>query len=337
MTKLIQYRGAVYRLVASALPEPTPEMVEHFTTRTQEHIDRVKKFLLLLDGTGDFTPEEITQRGEAHDADKFTDEKFIPYVWVDEYYRIKNSGEEVPADVKAAYDATREASGDHVTINRHHPESHEDLNDMTDLDVAEMVSDWSAMAEELGAGSARGWADKNVGTKWKLDEEHVELIYSMIEQLEAASEKQDKPRTAAGSRILYHVGKRPPKPYPLDKYQDLEADFLSKRQHYPESGVFLTSDPIKVQALDGVVGNVYALSVPEWVIAEAGGMHRIAAIDEIVIPDYLWRHVKFIGRSPKFELPTTTMFEDELEASQDKITAPTNTRGREFDKGKPVT
>lgn len=188
--KLIQYQGVIYRAV-TALPEPTDEMIEHFETRTQEHIDRVKKFLLLLDGAGDFTPEELTQRGEAHDADKFSDEKFIPYVWVTEYYRIKNSGQEVPADVKQAYDATREALGDHVTINRHHPESHEDLNDMTDLDVAEMVSDWSAMAEELGEGSALGWADKHVGKKWKFDEEHVELIYEMVDRLEAEGEKDE--------------------------------------------------------------------------------------------------------------------------------------------------
>jgi hypothetical protein len=62
---------------------------------------------------------------------------------------------------------------------------------MTDLDVAEMVSDWSAMAEELGEGSARGWADKNVGKKWKFDEEHVELIYTMIERLEAESKDDE--------------------------------------------------------------------------------------------------------------------------------------------------
>jgi hypothetical protein len=56
---------------------------------------------------------------------------------------------------------------------------------MSKLDVAEMVADWSAMAEELGESSARGWADKTVGSKWKFDQQHRDLIYRFIGALEA--------------------------------------------------------------------------------------------------------------------------------------------------------
>lgn len=170
--------------MACALPKPTQEMLGFFKQRTREHISRVQKYLQKLDGAGDFTAEELSERGKLHDADKYSKEKVLPYIWVTEYYRVKNSGEEIPEELQQRYDATREATGDHVTINRHHPESHADLNDMTDLDVAEMVADWSAMAEELGEGSARGWADKNVGKKWKFDEAHTDLIYQMIDRLE---------------------------------------------------------------------------------------------------------------------------------------------------------
>lgn len=58
---------------------------------------------------------------------------------------------------------------------------------MTPLDIAEMVADWSAMAEELGQGSARSWADKTVGSKWNFDASHKDLIYRFISKLEDGS------------------------------------------------------------------------------------------------------------------------------------------------------
>ncbi len=163
-------------ITAAAMPEPTEEMIRNYEERTQRHIDMVRKWILLLEPRGSFTAEELAERGSQHDADKYSPEKRVPYIWVTEYYRLKNAGEDIPAEVQEAYDASREATGDHVSINRHHPEAHDGPNAMTEMDVAEMVADWSAMAEELGEGSARGWADKNVGTKWKFDKEHVEMI-----------------------------------------------------------------------------------------------------------------------------------------------------------------
>ena len=64
---------------------------------------------------------------------------------------------------------------------------------MTTLDIAEMVADWSAMAEELDQGSARGWADKHVGSKWKWDKPNTDLIYQFIDHLE----KQNLNKVAA--------------------------------------------------------------------------------------------------------------------------------------------
>jgi hypothetical protein len=176
-------RGAIIR--RAALPKPTAEMIRFFKIRTAEHIRRVYKYLLDLDGLGDFSRAELTSRGKAHDEDKYSTTKALPYVWVTEYYRVKNSGEKVSEELKRIYEQTRKATGDHVTLNRHHPEAHSDLNAMTDLDTAEMVADWSAMAEELGEGSARGWAEANVPSKWKFDQDHIDLIYHFIDSLEA--------------------------------------------------------------------------------------------------------------------------------------------------------
>lgn len=175
------YRGAVYRPV---MDDPTPEMIESFEKRTSQHIDLVRKYMKLLAGFGNLDADELAERGEEHDADKW--EMQTPYCWVTEYYRFKNSGKDIPADVQKQYDLSREATGQHVKQNQHHPEAHDDIADMTDLDLAEMVADWSAMAEELDQGSARGWADKNVGKKWKFTDEQTETIYDMIDWLEEA-------------------------------------------------------------------------------------------------------------------------------------------------------
>jgi len=119
-------------------------------------------------------------------------------------------------------------------------------------------------------------------------------------------------RIAEGSRILYHVGKRPAVPYPLTKFKNDQDPPFKWYHHYPDVGVFLTSDPNKVQSLDYIVGNVYAYEVPEWVIKEAGGLHRIAHIDEVVIPASLWPHCKFLGRNYSKEKPEKKLMRDQV-------------------------
>jgi hypothetical protein len=108
------------------LPKPTAAMLEHFKARTKEHIDRVKKCLLRLEEASGLSGEQLSRRGSTHDADKYSREFVLPYVWVTEYYRVKNSGEKISDKLKEIYAATREVTGQHVTRNRHHPEYHDD-------------------------------------------------------------------------------------------------------------------------------------------------------------------------------------------------------------------
>ena len=72
----------------------------------------------------------------------------------------------------------------HVTSNRHHPEAYADPNDMSYVDLIEMVCDWTAMAQEFGEGSARGWADKTIGRRVAFSAEKRRFIYRMIEELD---------------------------------------------------------------------------------------------------------------------------------------------------------
>ena len=57
---------------------------------------------------------------------------------------------------------------------------------MSDVDLIEMVCDWTAMAQEFGqdGGSARGWADKTIGNRVAFNPDKRRFIYQMIEELD---------------------------------------------------------------------------------------------------------------------------------------------------------
>jgi hypothetical protein len=164
--------------------EPTPEMYAFYVRRTNEHIERVRRCLSLLAKVTGYG-EELVERAKAHDASKFGPDERVPYVWLTEYYRCRKAGEpfQYPEGVE---ERVRLAIRHHVTTNRHHPEFHADPSDMSEVDLIEMVCDWTAMAQEFGqdAGSARGWADKTIGKRVAFDAQRRRFIYQMIEELD---------------------------------------------------------------------------------------------------------------------------------------------------------
>jgi hypothetical protein len=164
--------------------EPTPEMVAFYERRTAEHIERVRNCLTLL-ADGSPYRDELIERAKVHDASKYSPEERLPYVWLTEYHRCRRSGEPFAYPEDMAERVTR-AIRHHVTTNRHHPEYHADPNDMSAMDLIEMVCDWTAMAQEFGepGGSARGWADKTIGKRVAFNEERRRFIYRVIEELD---------------------------------------------------------------------------------------------------------------------------------------------------------
>lgn len=171
------------KLTSLSENEPTQKMIDFYEKRTKEHIDRVIDNMSKIAANSDY--EGLEERGKEHDSSKYGKEERIPYIWLTEFYRCKNEGEKFtyPPGVKEKVDRACEH---HVNSNRHHPEAHENIEDMTDIDIIEMVCDWTAMSQELNqdGGSAKGWADKNVGTKWKFTDDQKDLIYKTIKILD---------------------------------------------------------------------------------------------------------------------------------------------------------
>jgi len=131
-------------------------------------------------------------RAKIHDASKFEEDERIPYIWLTEFHRCRQINE--PFTYPSGIESTvKLAIEHHVTNNRHHVEFHPNPNDMSNVDIIEMVCDWTAMAQELeqNGGSARGWADKSIGQRINFNDNRRKLIYSTIDLLDSALNKQE--------------------------------------------------------------------------------------------------------------------------------------------------
>jgi len=178
--------------------EMTIEMKNHFEKRTNNHIGLVQKYCGKVNELGGY--DGIVERGEIHDASKFEEPEYTPYVFITWDYKCKDDGvdSEFPQEIK---NKATEATNHHVKSNRHHPEFHTEQTDlinredrdkppeemvdameMDNLDIAEMVCDWCAMSEERG-NTPMQWADKNVNVRWKFTDEQKDLIYDLMNKI----------------------------------------------------------------------------------------------------------------------------------------------------------
>ena len=172
--------------------EPTPEMIAFYERRTKGHIDRVGRCLAVMASVTDYA-NELNERARVHDASKFGAIERVPYIWLTEFHRCRRDG--LPfVYPEGMEERVRAAIEHHVTTNRHHPEFHSDPNQMTDVDLIEMVCDWTAMSQEFGqdGGSARGWADKTIGKRLELNDDRKRFVYAMIGLLDSQLKAQAK-------------------------------------------------------------------------------------------------------------------------------------------------
>ena len=160
-------------------------MVAFYERRTEEHIERVRRCMAVMASVTEYA-DELNERAPIHDASKYGPIERIPYIWLTEFHRCRRAGEPFTYP-EGMEDRVRAAITHHVTTNRHHPDFHPDPNDMTDVDVIEMVCDWTAMSQEFGqdGGSARGWADKTIGKRHHFNDERKQFIYLMIDLLDS--------------------------------------------------------------------------------------------------------------------------------------------------------
>lgn len=70
----------------------------------------------------------------------------------------------------------------HQSVNSHHPECHGGIENMGEMDVAEMVCDWYARAQEFGTGLREWIKDKAIPNfKIKLDSQQHQWIKTFVD------------------------------------------------------------------------------------------------------------------------------------------------------------
>jgi len=187
------------------------EKFKYFLDRTNKHIQLVQNAAAkIVKAYPEF--DELLKQVEVHDASKFEEPELNPYIQITWRHKLeKEKGEFDPYNGKGYQtpgnlekEEENQAALYHITTNSHHPEYWlEDKSDanvnkddrdksdkvidascMPDIDVAEMVADWVAMAEELGTNTAREWFNKQKDVRWHFSEHQEELIDRLLKVFE---------------------------------------------------------------------------------------------------------------------------------------------------------
>src|SRR5450755_2969819 len=97
---------------------------------------------------------DLFQRAAVHDNSKFSPEEYNIYEQVFPELQKYALGSQ---EIKQAYEKLGPALQHHFQENRHHPEHHErGIDDMTLVDVLEMVCDWLAASHRSKTGIGKG-------------------------------------------------------------------------------------------------------------------------------------------------------------------------------------
>ena len=160
-----------------------------FMKRTKKHVERVQNSAKKI---VDEYPEykELLEQVKSHDDSKFEEPEMTPYIeltWAKKDDPKAESTKEMD-----------EATLHHIKNNKHHPEYHNkdkanisstnrdeyieciDASKMDDISVAEMVSDWQAMSEELQTNTSREWYNDVKDVRWSFSEEQDKLIDKLL-------------------------------------------------------------------------------------------------------------------------------------------------------------
>ena len=118
--------------------------IDECRVETQKHIEKVRKYIR-------FFTDKLTTRGVNHDASKMESpeiELFAEYT-----DNLKNMVYNSP-EYQQSLKELKPALEHHYAINRHHPEHFPNgINDMTLIDLIEVIADWKAASERQKNGN----------------------------------------------------------------------------------------------------------------------------------------------------------------------------------------
>jgi hypothetical protein len=163
----------------------TEEMEKLFIERSKHHQFLVRDNLLRMDGYLGLSYELLQNAAAKHDVSKFQEPERSAYIWMTWMYHCKNNAISFtyPPGIETLVEYGWKS---HISNNSHHPEAHVIIDAMNDLDVVEMVCDWTAIHQEMNkdVGSCMVWAKNALKNKWRFSTHKQNLIYATIQELD---------------------------------------------------------------------------------------------------------------------------------------------------------
>lgn len=163
-------------------------MFKNYRERTEKHMENVRSvFISLFDNQKikeyfedmGIHHEQMWSRISEHDISKFAMEEMLGYILMTEKY-----GRKVGYKFSKEDDEIMSRAWDHhKSINKHHPEFFESLNDMTYEDIIEMVCDWGAMSLEFGDSVVK-FKDEKAYPKYNFTDNQKAVIDFLCEEIE---------------------------------------------------------------------------------------------------------------------------------------------------------
>jgi len=176
-------------IVTDDIHTPSKEIEKIFVERTRYHQRLIKRNLLLMTRYLNLSKKSLLNIAINHDESKFKEPERIAYIWMNWVFYCKDNNIHfyLSNDIKAIIE---QGHLHHITNNLHHPESHQNINNMSELNIVEMICDWTAINEELSInnGSCLSWATKEIDKKWQFSDEMKIFIFSTIHELDKRKE-----------------------------------------------------------------------------------------------------------------------------------------------------
>jgi hypothetical protein len=143
---------------------------------TQRHIEMVKKLILQV-------ISELAVRAREHDASKLEDPELTAF---NEYTPKLAAMTYGSSEYKTALQGLGPALVHHYTHNRHHPEHHpRGVNDMTLIDLVEMLCDWIAATKRHADGDIQRSFLVN-RDRFGISDQLMEILKNTVTALEAS-------------------------------------------------------------------------------------------------------------------------------------------------------
>ena len=139
---------------------------------THKHVKEVQRNINIF-------IRELINRGEKHDDSKFEEPELTVFAENTEKLGATEYGSE---EYKVLLEQVKPAITNHYAKNRHHPEHWANgINDMTLVDLLEMIADWKAATKRNKDGNIRTSIEKN-SDRYRIDPQLRQILENTVRE-----------------------------------------------------------------------------------------------------------------------------------------------------------